>query len=88
MHNVDEKYYGHMSTKSKEADEYARTILSLKQEKATIQEKLKESKETIEIQKRELELLTQTNEQKNKRIADLIDVIKSLETKIKEITNT
>ena len=88
MHNVDEKYYGHMSTKSKEADEYARTILSLKPEKATIQEKLKESKETIEIQKRELELLTQTNEQKNKRIADLIDVIKSLETKIKEITNT
>ncbi len=88
MHNVDEKYYGHMSTKSKETDEYAKTILSMKQEKATIQEKLKEAKEEIEAQKKELALLMQTNEQKNKRIADLTDVIKSLETKIKELTDT
>lgn len=86
MHNVDEKYYGHMSTKSKEADEYARTVLLMKQEKTNIQEKLKEAKEEIEAQKKELNLLMQTNEQKNKRIADLTDVIKSLETKIKELT--
>lgn len=33
MHNVDEKYYGHMTTKSKEAEEYSKNVLHLKQEK-------------------------------------------------------
>lgn len=41
MHNVDEKYYGHMTVKSKEVDEYSRIILGLKQEKNTLIEKIK-----------------------------------------------
>ena len=87
MHNVDEKYYGHMTVKSKEADDYSRTILSLKQEKTTLIEKNKASLAEIEATKKELELLMKTGEQKNKRIEELKDVIKSLESKIKDLTD-
>lgn len=86
MHNVDEKYYGHMTTKSKEAEEYSKNVLLLKQEKNTLIEKIKNQQEEIAATKKELALLTETNEQKNKRILELKDVIKSLETKIKELT--
>ncbi|MDZ7819254.1 MAG: hypothetical protein U5K55_11895 [Aliarcobacter sp.] len=85
MHNVDEKYYGHMTVKSKEADDYSRIILSLKQEKTTLIEKNRASQAEIEATKKELELLTKTGEQKNKRIEELKDVIKSLESKIKNL---
>jgi len=86
MHNVDEKYYGHMTTKSKEAEEYSKNVLLLKQEKAAFAEKIKNQQEEILATKKELALLTEANEQKNKRILELKDVIKSLETKIKEFT--
>jgi len=86
MHNVDEKYYGHMTVKSKEAEEYAKNVSLLKQEKAVLQEKVKSSQEEIIAIKKELALLTETNEQKNRRITNLTDVIKSLEDKIKEIS--
>ena len=85
MYNVDEKYHGHMTTKSKEAEEYSRNILSIKQEKANLLEKNKDALHEIEAQQKEIKLLMETNEQKNKRIIDLNDVIKSLETKIKEL---
>lgn len=87
MHNVDEKYYGHMTVKSKEVDEYSRVILGLKQEKNTLIEKNKDSQYEIEATKKELALLTKIGEQKNKRIDDLKDVIRSLESKLKDLTN-
>ena len=87
MHNVDEKYYGHMTVKSKEVDEYSRIILGLKQEKNKLIEKNKDAQYEIEATKKELALLTKTGEQKNKRIDDLKDVIKSLESKLKDLTN-
>ena len=87
MHNVDEKYYGHMTVKSKEVDEYSRIILGLKQEKNTLIEKNKDAQYEIEATKKELALLTKIGEQKNKRIDDLKDVIKSLESKLKDLTN-
>ena len=86
MHNVDEKYHEHMSSKSKEAEEYSKNIMLLKQEKANLTDKVKAFQEEVASQQREIKLLMETNEQKNKRIADLNDVIKSLETKIKELT--
>ena len=85
MHNVDEKYYGHMSGKSKEVDEFKRTILSLKQEKNVLLEKNKTANDEIEAIKKELLLLTKTGEQKNKRISDLSDVINALESKIRDL---
>ena len=87
MHNVDEKYYGHMTVKSKEVDEYSRIILGLKQEKNTLIEKNKDAQYEIEATKKELALLTKIGEQKNKRIDDLKDVIRSLESKLKDLTN-
>lgn len=75
-----------MTTKSKEAEEYAKNVALLKQEKATLVEKVKSSQEEILATKKELALLTEMNEQKNKRIEDLKDVIKSLEEKVKELT--
>ena len=87
MHNVDEKYYGHMTVKSKEVDEYSRIILGLKQEKNTLIEKNKDAQYEIVATKKELALLTKIGEQKNKRIDDLKDVIKSLESKLKDLTN-
>jgi PAS domain S-box-containing protein len=87
MHNVDEKYYGHMTVKSKEVDDYSRTILALKQEKSTLIEKNKDAQSEIEATKKELSLLTKTGEEKNKRIDNLNDVIKSLESKIRELSN-
>jgi chromosome segregation ATPase len=87
MHNVDEKYYGHMTVKSKEVDEYSKIISTLKQEKTALIEKNKDSQFEIEATKRELALLTKTGEQKNKRINNLSDVIRSLESKIRDLTN-
>ena len=87
MHNVDEKYYGHMTVKSKEVDEYSRIILGIKQEKNTLIEKNKDAQYEIEATKKELALLTKIGEQKNKRIDDLKDVIRSLESKLKDLTN-
>ena len=86
MHNVDQKYSGHMTIKSKEVDEYSRVILAMKQEKNRLIEKNKESQEEIEATKKELKLIMETNEQKIKRIDNLTDVIKSLESKIKDLT--
>lgn len=85
MHNVDEKYHDHMNSKTKEADDCARTLFLMKQEKIALIEKYKEAQSEIEATKKELKLLMETNEQKNKKIADLNDVIKTLETKIKDL---
>lgn len=87
MHNVDEKYYGHMTVKSKEVDEYSRIVLALKQEKNALIEKNKDAQYEIEATKKELALLTKMGEEKNKRILNLNDVIKSLESKLKDLTN-
>lgn len=86
MHNVDEKYSGHMSVKSKEVDDFSKNIAFLKQEKVNLIEKNKNAILEIEATKKELELLTKTNEQKMKEINNLRDVIKSLESKIKDLT--
>lgn len=85
MHNVDEKYLEHMTVKNKEADEYARTVSILKQEKNILIEKNKEAKLEIAATKKELDLLTKTNAEKMKRINDLNDVIKTLESRIKDL---
>jgi CheY-like chemotaxis protein len=85
MHNVDEKYYGTMTVKAKEAEEYARTLAMIKQEKNLIAEKYKEANEEIVATKKELALLMKTNEEKIKKIYDLTDVIKSLEIRIKDL---
>ena len=86
MHNVDEKYSGHMSVKSKEVDDFSKNIAFLKQEKLNLIEKNKNAILEIEATKKELELLTKANEQKMKEINNLRDVIKSLESKIKDLT--
>jgi len=86
MHNVDEKYYGHMTVKSKEAEDYARTLAMIKQEKITLAEKNREANDEIAATKKELALLMKTNAEKVKKINDLTDVIKSLESKIKDLT--
>ena len=86
MHNVDEKYSGHMSVKSKEVEDFSKNIAFLKQEKANLIEKNRNAILEIEATKKELELLTKTNEQKMKEINNLRDVIKSLESKIKDLT--
>jgi PAS domain S-box-containing protein len=86
MHNVDEKYYGHMTVKSKEAEEYARTLAMIKQEKNLLAEKNREANDEIVATKKELVLLMKTNAEKVKKINDLNDVIKSLESKIKDLT--
>lgn len=86
MHNVDEKYYGHMTVKSKEVDEYSRNISKLKQEVNSLLEKNKNANLEIEATKKELSLLMKSNEDKMKVINDLRDVIKSLESKIKDLT--
>ena len=86
MHNVDEKYSGHMSVKSKEVEDFSKNIAFLKQEKANLIEKNKNAILEIEATKKELELLTKANEQKMKEINNLRDVIKSLESKIKDLT--
>lgn len=86
MHNVDEKYLGHMTVKSKEADDYAKTLAMAKQDKNIIAEKYREAANEIIATKKELALLMKTNEEKIKKINDLNDVIKSLESKIKDLT--
>lgn len=86
MHNVDDKYLTHMTNKTKEAEEASKALLQMKHEKVSLIAKNKEAQEEIEATKKELKLLMETGEQKNKKIADLNDVIKSLETKIKELT--
>jgi CheY-like chemotaxis protein len=86
MHNVDEKYYGHMSVKSKEVDEYSKVISGLRQENAKLKEKNEASQEEVIATKKELTLLMETNNSKNRRINDLSDVIRSLESKIRDIT--
>ena len=85
MHNIDEKYQGHMILKSKEPDEYPRNVAILKQEKKILLEKNKEANIEIAATKKELDLLTKTNGEKIKRINDLNDVIKTLESKIKDL---
>lgn len=87
MHNVDEKYYGHMTVKSKEAEEYSRTLAMIKQEKNLLAEKNREANEEIAATKKELALLMKTNAEKMKKINDLNDVIRSLESKIKDLTS-
>lgn len=86
MHNVDEKYYGTMTVKAKEAEEYARTLAMIKQEKNLLAEKFRDANDEVIATKKELSLLMKTNEEKIKKIYDLTDVIKSLESKIKELT--
>jgi PAS domain S-box-containing protein len=86
MHNVDEKYLVHMSSKSKEAEEYAKTLAMVKQEKNHLAEKNKEFNDEIVATKKELALLMHTNSEKIKKINDLNDVIKTLEKRLKELT--
>jgi PAS domain S-box-containing protein len=86
MHNVDEKYSGHMTVKSKEVEDYSRIISNIKLEKIRLQERNKDAEKEIEATKKELRLLTETNNQKNKRINELSDVIRSLESKIRDLT--
>jgi CheY-like chemotaxis protein len=86
MHNVDEKYYGHMTVKSKEVDEYSKVISGLRQENAKFKEKNEALQEEVIATKKELALLMETNNSKNRRINDLSDVIRSLESKIRDIT--
>ena len=86
MHNVDEKYLGHMTVKSKEAEEYARTLSMVKQEKNLLAEKNREAMNEIAATKKELDLLMKTNAEKLKKINDLNDVIKTLESRIKDLT--
>jgi YesN/AraC family two-component response regulator len=86
MHNVDEKYYGHMTVKSKEVEEYSKVISGLRQENDKLKEKNESSQEEIAATKKELALLMETNNSKNRRINDLSDVIRSLESKIRDIT--
>ena len=66
MHNVDEQYYDRISNKKKEADEYAKNILTLKQEKSVAVNKLKKAIEEINAMKKELLLLMKSNEEKLK----------------------
>jgi CheY-like chemotaxis protein len=87
MHNVDEKYDKFMKDLSKKRDEQTREINELKNEKLLLKNKNNEYEAEISATKKELKLLMETNEQKNKKILDLKDVINSLETKIKEILN-
>ena len=75
-----------MTVKSKEAEEYSRTLAMIKQEKNLLAEKNREANEEIEATKKELALLMKTNAEKMKKINDLTDVIKSLEKKIKDLT--
>lgn len=86
MHNVDEKYSGHMTIKSKEVEDYSRIISNIKLEKIRLLERNKDAEKEIEATKKELRLLTETNNQKNKRINELSDVIRSLESKIRDLT--
>jgi CheY-like chemotaxis protein len=83
MHNVDEKYLGHMSTKSKEAEDCVRTLAIVRQERNIFAEKNREANDEIIATKKELVLLMKTNDEKMKKINDLNDVIKSLENKLK-----
>ena len=85
MHNVDEKYYGHMTVKSKEVDEYSKVISGLRQENEKLKERNEASQEEIVATKKELGLLMETNNSKNRRINDLSDVIRSLESKIRDL---
>lgn len=86
MHNVDEKYMGHMTVKSKEAEEYARNLSIVKQEKNLLAEKNREAMNEIAATKKELDLLMKTNAEKIKKINDLNDVIKTLESRIRDLT--
>ena len=86
MHNVDEKYMGHMTVKSKEAEEYARNLSIVKQEKNILAEKNREAMNEIAATKKELDLLMKTNAEKIKKINDLNDVIKTLESRIRDLT--
>ena len=85
MHNVDEKLHSQLANRTKELEESTRTINLLKQDKITLANKINDQKIEIDATKKELRLLMETGEQKNKKIADLNDVIKSLETKIKDM---
>lgn len=85
MHNVDNKYDKFMKELSKARDDQAREINELKNDKLILKNKNKEQENEIAATKKELKLLMETNEQKNKKITDLNDVIDSLETKIKEL---
>jgi chromosome segregation protein len=86
MHNVDEKYLDRLSLKSKEAEECSKTLAMIKQEKNHLLEKNKEFNDEIVATKKELSLLMQTNSEKIKKINDLNDVIKTLEGRLKELT--
>jgi len=87
MHNVDEKYLDRLALKSKESEECARTLAMVKQEKVHLVEKNKEFNEEIISTKKELALLMQTNSEKIKKINDLNDVIKTLEKRLKDLTD-
>ena len=86
MHNVDEKYLDRLSLKNKEAEECAKTLAMIKQEKGHLLEKNKEFNEEIVATKKELSLLMQTNSEKIRKINDLNDVIKTLEKRLKDLT--
>lgn len=83
MHNVDEKYLEHMSTKSKEAEECVKNLAIVRQERNLFAEKYREINEEALAMKKELVLLMKTNDEKMKKIHDLEDVIKTLEGRLK-----
>ena len=85
MHNVDEKYSGHMSVKSKEVDEYSKIISGLRLEILKLKEKNEAAHKEVVATKKELALLMETSNIKNRRINDLSDVIRSLESKIRDM---
>lgn len=87
MHNVDEKYHSFMNELGKDREEQRKELNILKHEKLNLKNKTIQQEQEIEATKKELVLLMRGNEEKMKRIEDLNDVIKSLEDKIKEITN-
>ena len=76
-----------MTLKRKEPGEWARTRGMIKQEKNSLAAKNTEAKAEIAATKKELALLMKTNAEKMKKINDLNDVIRSLESKIKDLTS-
>ena len=84
MHNVDEKYLEHMSTKSKEAEDCTKTLAIVRQERNNFAEKYREINEETLAMKKELVLLMKTNDEKMKKIHDLEDVIKTLEARLRD----
>lgn len=77
MMNMDNKQQVFLQNKVKELEETQKLNNSLKQEKVVFLNKIKELEDEVFATKKEMLLLTELNEQKNKRISDLEDVVKN-----------